>query len=202
MPRKGVLSNAMSKKTVTIVFVGIAIGALLEGMVLNIEKTQSIIETFQSVVLIIATIFTAWWTSKTFGFQQRNTEAREINTLLSKVQSSVDLLVSNNDLVEIYLISNSDPSKVLNYVNSKNNYERGCRMALAELGAVVGTHGTVKPYTRLLLQELSSRNLDSCLTDRGLKLRNDIFELQFRLINEANFDIGIEWIKLKRRLGF
>lgn len=51
-------------------------------MKLNLEQTKSIIDIIQGIVIILATLFTARWTYKTFAHKEKINELKELKNLV------------------------------------------------------------------------------------------------------------------------
>lgn len=197
----------MTKPTLISFIIGILLGALIIAVFFETEKTKLVLDIIQTLIITLATIFTAWWTSKTFAYPQRSEEAKELKKLLSSLNNAVDYYLTHNQLVELNrLTSQVIPLNNQEYVAFLNNEEERLRMnfnsCVFELKQAQESFVTLETWTSYLLLELSFTKIESVKSDSGEKIRKDIMELQHRLRNEASFNINVEWIKLKKFFGF
>lgn len=82
-------------------FAGLIVGILLSSIILFPEETKLILEIFQTLTITLVSIFTAWWTSKTFGYPQKTEEAKELRKLLGSLNNSVNHYLTHRRLIEL-----------------------------------------------------------------------------------------------------
>ena len=75
------------------------------------------------------------------------------------------------------------------------------RADLFEIERTHDTFVTLKPFTSYQLLELSYTTPESVKSDDGKKITDTILTLQYTITKESHFDIGVEWIRLKNKLG-
>ncbi len=194
-------------RAISAFFIGLLTGILVTSSVLFPEKTKLILEIIQSLTITLVSIFTAWWTSKTFGYPQKTEEAKELRKLLSSLSNSVNYYITHHRLLELNKLTKEViPSNNLDYENFLIEEETRLRqnfdMCIFELKRAYESFITLEPWTSYLLLDLTLQKIDSIKSDSGEKIRKDIMALQFRLRDEASFNIKIEWIKFKKFFGF
>ena len=194
-------------RAISAFFIGLLTGILVTSSVLFPEKTKLIFEIIQSLTITLVSIFTAWWTSKTFGYPQKTEEAKELRKLLSSLSNSVNYYITHHRLLELNKLTKEViPSNNLDYENFLIEEEARLRqnfdMCIIELKRAYESFITLEPWTSYLLLDLTLQKIDSIKSDSGEKIRKDIMALQFRLRDEASFNIKIEWIKFKKFFGF
>lgn len=197
----------MTKATVISFITGLLLGSLVMSVVTQPEKTKLVLEIIQTLVITLATIFTAWWTSKTFAYPQKTEEAKELKKILSSLNNAANYYLTHHRLIELNeLTSRVIPSNNSEYMEFLKQEENRLRMNfdmhIFELRQAQESFITLEPWTSYLLLDLSFTKIESIKTDSGEKIRKDIMELQHRLRKEASFDIRLEWIKLKKFFGF
>lgn len=194
-------------RAISAFFIGLLTGILVTSSVLFPEKTKLILEIIQSLTITLVSIFTAWWTSKTFGYPQKTEEAKELRKLLSSLSNSVNYYITHHRLLELNKLTKEViPSNNLDYENFLIEEETRLRqnfdMCIFELKRAYESFITLESWTSYLLLDLTLQKIDSIKSDSGEKIRKDIMALQFRLRDEASFNIKIEWIKFKKFFGF
>jgi hypothetical protein len=196
------------KRIIYSFFAGFAVGALIGGIIFEPEKTKSVTDILQTVVIITATIFTAWWTSKTFGHELRSKEAKSIIEDLQKIQNILpDIAHPKPDIEDL---------KDINM--SMNNMELKLEQLTAKAQHIAFNEFLIqremlmqKAYTSMTLKAFTQSRVISLLSTYGSKekILNDkeknfmkeIIFLQGDIAREAYFDIGQEITILRNKIG-
>jgi hypothetical protein len=197
----------MTKPTIISFIIGLLLGALIIAAFFETEKTKLILDIVQTLVITLATIFTAWWTSKTFAYPQKTEEAKELKKLLSSLNNAVNYYLTHKRLIDLNeLTSQVVPTSNQEYTEFLKQEENRLRMNfdmnIFELKQAQESFITLEAWTSYLLLDLSFTKIESVKQDSGEKIRKDIMALQYRLRDEASFNIRVEWIKLKKYFGF
>jgi hypothetical protein len=71
---------------------GFLLVCLVSGLYSDPETTEMIVSTIQALVIICATLFTAWWTTETFGNDRKNKEAQKMSDLMLRLATDYNEL--------------------------------------------------------------------------------------------------------------
>ncbi|MCB9812072.1 hypothetical protein H6787_03080 [Candidatus Nomurabacteria bacterium] len=201
------MKKLITKADVLMFVIGLLLGAIISGIFFAPEKTQVILSSFQAMAVTLVTIFTAWWTSKTFGHELRSREAKEILGVLLSMRNCVNEIT--NPIASMPIIGKE--ATMDNFMekweeNKEKVSEEAWYRYLGHKGVlkeITEKSVALKPFTRMQLLMIGDfkDDMKNIKEDNGQKLTKDIIALQAKIAREAHFDVGIEVTRIRNKLG-
>jgi len=185
---------------------GLSIGSLLSGIWFYPDRTQQIVETLQTLSLFIATVFTAYWTSKTFAHQAQTNEAKE---LMARVDS---LIAAISDLAYVSIYEKINRTMGTDTAKDPGNYndQQILRMRAAFRAAnetfhdLVSTTMYLSPSVKfgLLMSAIQMKTEDDLIasSDDRQKMIKDLLQLKSTISVAAYFNLTAEFRRLRNYL--
>lgn len=187
----------------TIIFI---LGILISGTLMVPGKVKEILDIVQAVVLISVAVFTAWWTSKTFGHELRSKEAKSIinelqglQNIISNVKHPIPDIKNDKGIISYLDISKleeltkiAEEKAFLDYLTSREILMHKCYTSIS-----------IKPFTQTkiisLLNKYSTK--EKITNDKNNAFMMEIIFLQRDVAEEAYFDIGSEIKSIRNQIG-
>ena len=177
---------------------GCLVASFLVSLFKNPDTTKTIVETLQAVVIIFATIFTAWWTSKTFGYKERDDQVREAISALNRlvnaiggVQAIIEIRSMDNELIQSKSYKKMEAERIKKYND-----------LMHELREIAFSGTALKIQIKNKLLELSENRFHSSNEPDTEMVVKKLSMVMTMLTNESSFDVGQEFKRLKKKLGF
>jgi len=184
------------KRVIYSFIAGFGVGVLIGGIIFAPEKTKSVTDILQTVVIIFATIFTAWWTSMTYGRDHKQKEALVINKMLEELATSASEKYFHENLKEIL---RNDVINKNNQQFQKMGLEKAMRFSSLKnkIESSLHLYATINSDNRNEIKRLCNvEGKDLHSKELFQEYVNRIVIVQKNITNDAYFDFQKEIKKL------
>lgn len=179
---------------------GLLIGATIAALFLIPDKTNILLESIYSLTLIIATIFTAYWTSKTFTYNPKREEAKEISAaikhFLDRVSEYESMKPLRDTLAEQELVSDEVRE---NWKNRSREIERNLSVSRDVLHDLFLSSNYISKVTALFAAGDLPFKFDNADFD---EIRKKFWKYDSDIRKDAFFTIDDQVRKFKKYFGF
>ena len=185
---------------------GIAIGSISTGLFVTPESTDVFLDSIQKIVIIIGTIFTAYWTSKTFTYSPKKEEAIE---LFSKIDTLLSSIIEYEILADIREAWKNDSNSKIELTNKMREVSvkivaegQSIVTWISRSNYILKTHKTTS--LKIVNESINKIFFEFKDSEKGMfnKFRDLIIELQKEVRVKTFFTIEDELFKIQKYLGF
>jgi hypothetical protein len=186
--------------------IGIGIGSILTGLFVSPKNTNLFLDSIQKIVVIIGTIFTAYWTSKTFTYSPKKEEATELFSKIDTVTNAITEYEIYADIRDAWKHDNDSKIKLTNkmWETSAKIVSEGQAITtwLSKSNYILKTHRITSQ--KIIDESINKIFLDFKDVEKGMfnKFRDLLIELEKEVRGRTFFTIEDEIIKILRFLGF
>ncbi len=185
---------------ITQFIVGLLLGSTVSGLFVNTTQTKEILEGIQAVTITLTTLFTAYWTSKTFGHQARSAEAKEMMELITQIEGSI-IKLSNAEL--LYSLAGTNPlsGEHENYISSyKNDFYNATQVFINKMS----TNSYLAPsaFKMCIMVSVELGNVEKFVDseEERKKILKELYKVKFEIRKTTYFNFSDEVRRLRKYL--
>ena len=157
----------------------------------SLQDVQMLFDIFQSITVIAATIFTAWWAYSTFGYKEKTEELTAIARKVVEIHSHINRSVSVYDTYSILVsLGTYDAEKVQRL---KNDAEIRLKVLQEELEELQSLSLNVPAHFRILRlmeYQLEMFNLGGVNDWRKDDMQRKLIDSKLRLLHDVELEIN------------
>lgn len=188
----------MNKPTLISFAIGLILGSLIVSTFLESEKTKLLLDIVQTLVITMATIFTAWWTSKTFASTSRADDSRRVIEAFDALQEAMYQYVYTKPMLMEALAK----TKKDEYLEYAIDTDTQLNKALDRAELAVKQCMYLRDDIRLNLFQACALRKEDVTEVTISTLNKKINDSIYLVITTTNFDLDSEIGKIKRYFGF